>query len=73
MGQDCHDTSSNCPVCGESRWWRSRTGVRVCQQCYPDAMAALQALADQRSGESRVPRASPLADHGDNVGLGPTG
>jgi hypothetical protein len=45
MDQEPQDTTSTCLVCGGSRWWRSRTGARVCQRCYPDAMEALQILA----------------------------
>jgi hypothetical protein len=47
MDQNGHNTTSHCPVYGGSRWWRSRTGARVCQRCHPDALAALQVLADQ--------------------------
>ncbi len=70
MDQDHHNGASDCPVCGRSRWWYSRTGARVCQQCYPDVMAALHALTDQLSAESRVPCAASLADCEDNAGAG---
>jgi hypothetical protein len=50
MDQDRQDTTSNCPVCGGSRWWRSRTGLAICHHCHPDPLEALQVLADEVSG-----------------------
>jgi hypothetical protein len=47
MDQEPQDTTSGCPVCGRSRWWYSRTGWRICRQCYPDPWQALQALANR--------------------------
>jgi hypothetical protein len=73
MDPNGHNTASNCPVCGWSRWWPSRTGARVCQQCYPDAMAALHALADQLSAESRVPCTASLVHCEDAASAGPAG
>ena len=73
MDQEPQDTMSTCPVCGGSRWWRSRTGLAVCQRCYPDPVEALQVLAGQTGGQCRLPGSSPLADHGDHVGPGPAG
>jgi hypothetical protein len=51
MDEERQEKTSGCPVCGRTRWWRSRTGARVCQQCYPDALAAL-ILANQVDGAS---------------------
>jgi hypothetical protein len=50
MDQDRQDATSTCPVCSRSRWWRSRTGARVCAQCHPDPLEALRDLADQVNG-----------------------
>jgi hypothetical protein len=51
MDREGQNNASNCPVCGGSRWWRSRTGARVCQQCYGDPFQDLKALADRVQGE----------------------
>ena len=50
MDQARQDPTSRCPVCGGSRWWRSRTGHEICQRCHPGALEALQALANQTHG-----------------------
>jgi hypothetical protein len=50
MDQAPQDTTSACPVCGGSRWWRSRMGWRICQQCYRDPLQALEVLADRVQG-----------------------
>jgi hypothetical protein len=71
MDQAHQNNASSCPVCGGSRWWYSRTGASVCQHCYPDAMAALHALADQLRDESRVPGPASLADLWDHASTGP--
>jgi hypothetical protein len=73
MDPNGHNTASACAVCGGSRWWSSRTGARVCRQCYPDAMAALQALADQLSDESQAPCTASLADCEGHPGPGSVG
>jgi hypothetical protein len=73
MEQERCREAMSCPVCGGSRWWRSRTGLAVCHHCHPDPLEALQVLGDQTKGEFQVPGSSPLADHGDHVGPGPAG
>jgi hypothetical protein len=60
MDHACHDTPRRCAVCGGGRWWHSRTGARVCQCCYPDALAALQVLADQLN--VAMSRGPPMRD-----------
>src|SRR5262245_51095593 len=35
-----------CSRCGNALlWWRSRSGLRICMRCYPDAWDALAVLA----------------------------
>jgi hypothetical protein len=34
-----------CPRCRSTGWWPSRTWARVCYACHPDALEALEALA----------------------------
>jgi hypothetical protein len=47
MDQEYGCKPMSCPTCGGSRWWRSRTGWRICAQCHPDALEALQVLTTQ--------------------------
>jgi hypothetical protein len=44
MDQERQDKASGCAVSDGSRWWRSRTGWRICSQCHPDPLEALQDL-----------------------------
>jgi hypothetical protein len=53
MDRAHQNKASSCLVCGGNRWWRSRTGHEICHRCHPDALEALQALANQvKSGIS---------------------
>ena len=38
MDQGPQNKASGCPICGGSRWWRSRTGWRICAECHPEAL-----------------------------------
>jgi hypothetical protein len=53
MDQEPQHKGSNCPVCGGSRWWTSRTGWRICQLCYQDPLQALQVLANRAQDASQ--------------------
>jgi hypothetical protein len=39
-----------CALCGESRFWPSRSGYFVCAICTPDPIKALLILARRRPG-----------------------
>jgi hypothetical protein len=73
MGQERQNKASACPVCGGSRWWRSRTGRRICQQCHPDPLEALQVLGDQTKGQCPMSNSASLADRGDHANAGAAG
>jgi hypothetical protein len=48
---------TSCPRCGRRRWWRLRTGQRICMRCCPDPLQALASLV--RNG-SRIPRRAKI-------------
>lgn len=73
MDRARRNQARHCPVCGGSRWWRSRTGRSICARCHPDAMEALQVLSDQTRSQCRLPDSSPRSDRGDSAGAGSAG
>jgi hypothetical protein len=54
MDQERQDKTSGCPVCDGTRFWRSRTGRSICARCHPDALEALQVLANQVNGAAPI-------------------
>jgi hypothetical protein len=58
MIDEIDGTGDGCPVCGSRRWWPSRTGRRICQQCYRDPLEALHALAEPVQGQMGPTRAT---------------
>jgi hypothetical protein len=70
MNQGPQGKTSRCRVCGGSRWWRSRTGWRICQRCYSEPLQALQVLASRvqgaraTDGRACEPAIDDQQDHG---------
>jgi hypothetical protein len=50
MDREPQKKASSCEVCEGTRFWRSRTSWRICAQCHPDPLEALQPLTNQVNG-----------------------